>query len=80
MPLLYEKVSIVPDSVNGRIRPEVYLLTLDFWDCSGHGLSSLVFVLCCVRSILYDELITLSEKSYRMCVIYELQRGVLTPS
>jgi hypothetical protein len=34
----------------------------------GHACSSLVFVVCCVGSGLYDELITRSEESYRVCV------------
>ena len=34
----------------------------------GHENSLLEFVLCCVVSGLYDELITRSEETYRVCV------------
>jgi hypothetical protein len=32
-----------------------------------HGISSLIFVVCCVGSGLCDELITRSEESYQAC-------------
>jgi hypothetical protein len=39
-----------------------------FESCRVHNSSSLVFVLCFVCSGLWDELITRSEDSYRLCV------------
>ena len=51
----------------------VGLRPLDCWDCGfetcrGHGCSSIMFVVCCVGSVLCDELITHSGESYSVCV------------
>jgi len=51
----------------------VGLKRLDYWPRGfesrwGHGCSCLVFIVCCVGRRLWDELITSSEESYRVCV------------
>ena len=45
-----------------------------FESCCGHGYSPLLFVLCYVISSLCDGLITRSEESYQVCVIYKPQQ------
>ena len=55
------------------MRQSLWNLGLQFLDCClesrwGHRCSSIVFVVCCVGSGFYDELITRPEASYRMFV------------
>ena len=55
------------------VRSNAVRSKLDWWDCGfksrwGHRLSSLVFVMCCVGSVLCNELITSTEGSNRVYV------------
>jgi len=66
----------ITEILTHHVRISLILVALRLLECYDHGFKSLwrhrrvslVFVVCCIRSGLCDELITCSEESYQVCV------------